>query len=137
MVYTVFLAGDINFILSLYIKVLLKECEEARGGVASTTHDTSHDLSSDNISSSSHVISAHLVEFRNIEELQEQNQKLLAVVRELSEERERQEAETVDEQTRVRRPRPQALSVSLPLPGAWERGCYYKCCMDTIQPSLL
>ena len=69
--------------------------------MASTTHDTSRDLSSADISSSSHVISAHLVEFRSIEELQGQNQKLLAVVRELSEERERQEAETVDEKTRV------------------------------------
>ena len=70
--------------------------------MASTTRDTSHDLSSDDITSSSHVISAHLVEFRSIEELQQQNQKLLTVVRELSEESERQEAETLDEKTRVR-----------------------------------
>ena len=37
------------------------------------------------------VISDHLVLFRNVEELQEQNQKLLAVVRELGETREKEE----------------------------------------------
>ena len=44
------------------LQVLLKECEEARGGVVSTS--MSHDLSSDDISSSSQVISQHLVAFR-------------------------------------------------------------------------
>ena len=48
------------------------------------------------------MISHHLVTFRSIEELQTQNQKLLAVVRELSEDRERQEKDAVDQQTRVR-----------------------------------
>ena len=40
---------------------------------------------------SNQVISDHLVLFRNVEELQEQNQKLLAVVRELGETREKEE----------------------------------------------
>ena len=40
---------------------------------------------------------------RNIEELQQQNQRLLAVVRELSDQREEQEKETLDEHTKVRR----------------------------------
>ena len=39
--------------------------------------------------------------FRSIEELQKQNEKLLAVVRELSEEQEEKERETVDVQTKV------------------------------------
>ena len=46
---------------------------------------------------------------RNIEELQQQNQRLLAVVRELSDQREEQEKETLDEHTKVR----QRLSLSL------------------------
>ena len=39
--------------------------------------------------------------FRSIEELQKQNEKLLAVVRELSEEQEEKERETVDIHTKV------------------------------------
>ena len=39
--------------------------------------------------------------FRSIEELQKQNEKLLAVVRELSEEQEEKERETVDVHTKV------------------------------------
>ena len=46
------------------VQVLLKECEEARGGVVSSSHDQSHDISSRDISSSSQVISAHLVTFK-------------------------------------------------------------------------
>ena len=81
------------------LQVLLKECEEARGGVASTS--MSHDLSSGDISSSSQVISQHLVDFKNIDELQEQNQRLLKVVRELSEQNEERERQTVEQQTEV------------------------------------
>ena len=82
----------------LRLQVLLKECEEARGGVASSysSHDMSHD-----VSSSSQVISEQLVVFRSIEELQSQNQKLLAVVRELSEQRETGEREAGEEHTKV------------------------------------
>ncbi|XP_028412966.1 nucleoprotein TPR-like isoform X2 [Dendronephthya gigantea] len=80
--------------LASQVKVLLKECEEARGSVVSTTSsivldDLAH--SHDEVSSSSEVISSRLVTFRNIEELQEQNQRLLTVVRELSEEKEKDE----------------------------------------------
>ena len=85
-------------------QVLLKECEEARGGVASTSllsHDLSHDISSGDISSSSQVISEHLVDFKSIEELQEQNQRLLQVVRDLSEQNEERERQTIEEQTQV------------------------------------
>ena len=45
------LCGD----LGRQVKTLLKECEEARGGVASTSHDWSHDISSDDITTSSQV----------------------------------------------------------------------------------
>ena len=81
------------------VQVLLKECEEARGGVVRTSHDL--DVSSTSISSSSQVISEQLVTFRSIGELQEQNERLLKVVRELGETREREEADAVGEQTRV------------------------------------
>lgn len=85
-------------------QVLLKECEEARGGVASTSllsHELPHDISSGDISSSSQVISEHLVDFKSIEELQEQNQRLLQVVRDLSEQNEERERQTIEEQTQV------------------------------------
>ena len=62
----------------------------------------SHDFSEGrDISSSSQIIRQQLVDFKNIEELQEQNQRLLGVVRELSEQNEERERQTVEEQTRV------------------------------------
>lgn len=83
----------------------MRECEEARGGVASTSilsHDMSRDISSGDISSSSQVISEHLVDFKSIDELQEKNQQLLRVVRELSEQSEEREQQTVEDRTQVR-----------------------------------
>ena len=53
--------------LSKQVKVLLQECEEARGGEGIGSHDpgmSSHDISSGDVSSSSEVISGHLVSFR-------------------------------------------------------------------------
>ncbi|XP_033110270.1 nucleoprotein TPR-like [Anneissia japonica] len=85
-------AGD----LSRQIRALLKETAEANG-----THvtDTDGTVSSSDISSSSQVISEHLVSFRNITELQQQNERLLAVVRELSEKKEKEERETIESKT--------------------------------------
>lgn len=81
----------------------MKECEEARGGVASSSSALSYSgmTESADISSSSQVISQELVDFRNIEQLQEQNQRLLSVVRELSQQNEERERQTVQDQTRV------------------------------------
>lgn len=70
------------------VQVLLRGSVQANGGNVNADDQLG---STDGVSSSSGVISEHLVTFRNIEELQEQNQKLLTVVRELSEERENQE----------------------------------------------
>ncbi|XP_074635323.1 nucleoprotein TPR-like isoform X3 [Acropora palmata] len=78
--------------LSQQVQVLLKECEEARGGVVSS-EERAQPMSSTEVTSSSQVISEHLVTFRSIEELQQQNQKLLGVIRELSEEKEKREGE--------------------------------------------
>lgn len=53
--------------LSKQVKVLLQECEEARGESGDGSHDpdmASHDISSGDVSSSSEVISGHLVSFR-------------------------------------------------------------------------
>ena len=69
---------------------------------SSMSHDYHMDVSSGDISSSSQAISQQLVEFRNSEELQEQNQRLLLVCRELSEQNEEREKETLDERTQVR-----------------------------------
>ena len=76
--------------------MLLKELEQARGTVVSTSSMVEPSMAE--VSSSSQVISERLVTFRSIEELQEQNQKLLAVVRELSEHQERAENEADQEQ---------------------------------------
>uniref|UniRef100_A0A673YRW3 Nucleoprotein TPR n=1 Tax=Salmo trutta TaxID=8032 RepID=A0A673YRW3_SALTR len=72
------------------IRVLLIELEEARGN--HIAHD--EEVSSADISSTSEVITQHLVTFRGVEELQQQNQRLLVALRELSDAQEREEEET-------------------------------------------
>ncbi|XP_030061272.1 nucleoprotein TPR isoform X2 [Microcaecilia unicolor] len=76
--------------LSQQIRVLLMELEEARGNHVLRDEE----VSSADISSSSEVITQHLVTFRNIEELQQQNQRLLLALRELGEAKEKEEEET-------------------------------------------
>ena len=46
--------------------MLLKECEEARGGVVSS-ESSMHPMSSAEVTSSSQVISEHLVTFRSVD----------------------------------------------------------------------
>ncbi|KAG8556214.1 hypothetical protein GDO81_017966 [Engystomops pustulosus] len=75
--------------LSQQVRVLLIELEEARGNHVHRDDD----VSSANISSSSEVITQHLVTFRNVDELQEQNQKLLVALRELGDAKEKEEQE--------------------------------------------
>ncbi|KAK9403943.1 nucleoprotein TPR [Crotalus adamanteus] len=76
--------------LSQQIRVLLMELEEARGNHVIRDEE----VSSADISSSSEVISQRLVSYRNIEELQQQNQRLLIALRELGEAKEKEEQET-------------------------------------------
>uniref|UniRef100_A0A0B8RPS6 Nucleoprotein TPR n=1 Tax=Philothamnus irregularis TaxID=1899461 RepID=A0A0B8RPS6_9SAUR len=76
--------------LSQQIRVLLMELEEARGNHVIRDEE----VSSADISSSSEVISQRLVSYRNIEELQQQNQRLLVALRELGEAKEKEEQET-------------------------------------------
>ncbi len=64
--------------------------------------DLGASMCGEDISSSSQIISQHLVGFRNIEEMQEKNQQLLLTVRELSQQNEERERQTVEEQTMVR-----------------------------------
>lgn len=73
----------------LQVRVLLIELEEARGNHVVHVEE----LSSTDISSTSEVISQHLVSFRSIEELQKQNQRLLVALRELSDAQEKEESE--------------------------------------------
>ncbi|XP_042322300.1 nucleoprotein TPR isoform X2 [Sceloporus undulatus] len=75
--------------LSQQIRVLLMELEEARGNHVIRDEE----VSSADISSSSEVITQHLVSYRNIEELQQQNQRLLVALRELGEAKEKEEQE--------------------------------------------
>ena len=74
----------------LQVRVLLLELEEARGNHVVPEEE----LSSADISSTSDVISQHLVTFRSVEELQQQNQRLLVAIRDLSEAQEEEEMET-------------------------------------------
>ncbi|XP_048845940.1 nucleoprotein TPR isoform X2 [Brienomyrus brachyistius] len=76
--------------LSQQIRVLLIELEEARGNHVVREHT---DISSADISSSSEVITQRLVTFRSVEELQQQNQRLLVALRDLGEAREKEELE--------------------------------------------
>ncbi|KAK2835272.1 hypothetical protein Q5P01_015756 [Channa striata] len=71
------------------VRVLLIELEEARGN--HVIHE--EELSSANVSSTSEVISQHLVTFRSVEELQKQNQRLLVALRELGDAQEAEEFE--------------------------------------------
>ncbi|XP_012694986.2 translocated promoter region b, nuclear basket protein isoform X3 [Clupea harengus] len=77
--------------LSQQVRVLLIELEEARGN--HVARDDEADSSAD-VSSTSEVISQHLVTFRSVEELQQQNQRLLVALRDLCETQERDEMET-------------------------------------------
>ncbi|XP_011168945.1 nucleoprotein TPR [Solenopsis invicta] len=69
--------------LARQVCFLLKEVQENRTGTPVETRDLSSSVDTDDILSSQ-IIGKKLVTFRNIEELQENNQKLLAVVRALS-----------------------------------------------------
>uniref|UniRef100_A0A8C9ZW75 Nucleoprotein TPR n=1 Tax=Sander lucioperca TaxID=283035 RepID=A0A8C9ZW75_SANLU len=73
------------------VRVLLIELEEARGN--HVVHD--EEVSSADVSSTSEVISQHLVTFRGVEELQKQNQRLLVALRELSDAQEKEEFEMI------------------------------------------
>uniref|UniRef100_A0A8C1VES5 Nucleoprotein TPR n=1 Tax=Cyprinus carpio TaxID=7962 RepID=A0A8C1VES5_CYPCA len=70
------------------VRVLLIELEEARGNYVMREED---EVCSADVSSTSEVISQHLVTFRSVEELQQQNQRLLVALRDLSEEKEKVE----------------------------------------------
>uniref|UniRef100_A0AAY5EU96 Nucleoprotein TPR n=1 Tax=Electrophorus electricus TaxID=8005 RepID=A0AAY5EU96_ELEEL len=79
--------------LAQQVRVLLIELEEARGNHVLREDD---DVSSADVSSSSQVISQHLVTFRSVEELQQQNQRLLVTLRELGQQQEQGELEAQD-----------------------------------------
>uniref|UniRef100_M3ZJV7 Nucleoprotein TPR n=1 Tax=Xiphophorus maculatus TaxID=8083 RepID=M3ZJV7_XIPMA len=72
------------------VRVLLIELEEARGNHVLQEEE----VSSADISSTSEVISQHLVTFRSVEELQKQNQRLLVALRDLSDAQEKEEQES-------------------------------------------
>lgn len=69
---------------------LLKEIEHSRGGLLNGDHDTSHSANTTNASdvTSSRIISKTLVTFSDIQELQANNQKLLRMIRELTDKQE-------------------------------------------------
>ncbi|XP_026146558.1 translocated promoter region b, nuclear basket protein [Carassius auratus] len=74
--------------MSQQVRVLLIELEEARGNHVMREED---EVCSADVSSTSEVISQHLVTFRSVEELQQQNQRLLVALRDLSEDKENDE----------------------------------------------
>uniref|UniRef100_A0A8C1KCI0 Nucleoprotein TPR n=1 Tax=Cyprinus carpio TaxID=7962 RepID=A0A8C1KCI0_CYPCA len=79
--------------MSQQVRVLLIELEEARGNHVMREED---EVCSADVSSTSEVISQHLVTFRSVEELQQQNQRLLVALRDLSEEKEKDERSEVE-----------------------------------------
>ncbi|XP_012270418.1 nucleoprotein TPR isoform X2 [Orussus abietinus] len=70
--------------LARQVCFLLKEVQESRGGRAIPIGDLSSSAMETDDLASSQIISKKLVTFRDIEELQENNQKLLSIVRTLS-----------------------------------------------------
>ncbi|KAI1882928.1 hypothetical protein AGOR_G00239940 [Albula goreensis] len=86
---------------SQQIRVLLLELEEARGSRV-VREGEREDVSSAHISSTSEVATQRLVTFRSVEELQQQNQRLLAALREEKEAREKEKVEaTVSRNTEL------------------------------------
>ncbi|XP_023388958.1 nucleoprotein TPR [Pteropus vampyrus] len=71
-----------------------EEYERAQKAVASLSVKLEQAMKVSSIPKFYEVISQHLVSYRNIEELQQQNQRLLVALRELGETREREEQET-------------------------------------------
>ncbi|XP_066587232.1 nucleoprotein TPR isoform X2 [Prorops nasuta] len=69
--------------LARQVCFLLKEVQESRSGSTVRNNDLNNSMETDDLASS-HIISKKLVTFRDIEELQENNQKLLSIVRTLS-----------------------------------------------------
>ncbi|XP_015428954.1 PREDICTED: nucleoprotein TPR-like isoform X2 [Dufourea novaeangliae] len=69
--------------LARQVCFLLKEVQESRSGITMHSNDFSNAMEIDNLASSE-IISKKLVTFKDIEELQENNQKLLSIVRTLS-----------------------------------------------------
>ncbi|KAG6796804.1 nucleoprotein TPR [Apis mellifera caucasica] len=69
--------------LARQVCFLLKEVQENRSGTTIQTNEFSNSMDMDNLASSE-IISKKLVTFKDIEELQENNQKLLSIVRTLS-----------------------------------------------------
>ncbi|KAF4082461.1 hypothetical protein AMELA_G00151390 [Ameiurus melas] len=76
--------------LAHQVRVLLIELEEARGNHVVRDEE---DVSSADVTSTSEVISQHLVTFRSVVELQQQNRRLLAALRELADAQEKDEIE--------------------------------------------
>lgn len=101
--------------LSRQVCLLVQEVEDARSGgvaglqeeVSSSNEDASPPLTA------SEVISKHLVTFRNIEELQQKNAELLAVVRELSEKQEEEEKKAAEERNCEMREKLEAVMAQL------------------------
>nr|CAD7576099.1 unnamed protein product [Timema californicum] len=80
--------------VSKQVCFLLKEVEQARAGFAGLSSNA--DVAGGDANSSSRIISEKLVTFGNIEELLLNNQKLLALVRELTSKKEDEEKEKDD-----------------------------------------
>jgi len=87
------------------VRTLVREGELSRGNYAmeSDADMVSFSMTVPDISDSpaQQVVSSNLVSFRNVEELQSQNQRLLAIVRELSESQEKAEKESHDVQVKL------------------------------------
>ncbi|KAK3089218.1 hypothetical protein FSP39_001828 [Pinctada imbricata] len=82
--------------LSKQVQYLVKEIEEVRGGRVINKRE----ISSSDVTSSSHVITEDLVTFGSIEELHEQNKALLQTIRQLNEKKKEDETLATESRTK-------------------------------------
>ncbi|XP_037570837.1 nucleoprotein TPR-like isoform X2 [Dermacentor silvarum] len=102
--------------LSRQVCELVREVEDARGGCVPMSQEEEISSSNEDASpplTASEVISKHLVTFRSIEELQQKNAELLAVVRELSEKQEEEEKKVAEERSSELRERLEGVMAQL------------------------
>lgn len=90
-----------NMHLSKQVRHLLKTLEEERGMIIRQPSSNNQSIEEDKIiTCAADVIDKHLINFGSIEELQQQNQKLLTLIKNLSDEQEQREIEVENDEVR-------------------------------------
>lgn len=85
--------------LSKQVRFLLREVEESRGNRMREAPSEGEERVTSSEGSADAIISRHLVTFRDVEELQQRNQMLIAALREVSEKQDAEEKSAIDAKT--------------------------------------